>query len=319
SDPSGALNFEGKASIDASGVNFSNGASFSVKMEDFEQLGEELGRGNYGTVMRVLYRPKKLEMAMKQIPVELESSKFKTIIMELNILHQAVAPSIIKFYGAFYTESCVHLCVEYMDAGSLDKLTAFTIGLPEEVLSRILGSTIRGLKFLKDKLEVIHRDVKPTNILANSRGQIKLCDFGVSGQLQKSIANTMVGCQTYMAPERILANAEGYGVASDVWSVGISALEIAMGKYPYENRTDIMAYMNALVRGDVPVLPDSYSPAAREWVANCLIKDPEQRAGFQVLLAHPFIQEQEAQDIDMLAWVATASKFKEGRAAAKAS
>ncbi len=91
--------------------------------------------------------------------------------MELNILHQAVAPSIIKFYGAFYTESCVHLCVEYMDAGSLDKLTAFTIGeqfqvsgetitwqgLPEEVLSRILGSTIRGLKFLKDKLEVIHR------------------------------------------------------------------------------------------------------------------------------------------------------------------
>ncbi len=109
-----------------------------------------------------------------------------------------------------------------------------------------------------------------------------------------------------------------------------------MGKYPYENRTDIMAYvrsllylfsasgstyqqMNALVRGDVPVLPDSYSPAAREWVANCLIKDPEQRAGFQVLLAHPFIQEQEAQDIDMLAWVATASKFKEGRAAAKAS
>ncbi|KAF9051185.1 MAP kinase [Hymenopellis radicata] len=332
-DPSGALNFEGKASIDASGVNFSNGASFSVKMEDFEQLGEELGRGNYGTVMRVLYRPKKLEMAMKQIPVELESSKFKTIIMELNILHQAVGPSIIKFYGAFYTESCVHLCVEYMDAGSLDKLTAFSIGeqfevsgetitwrgLPEEVLSRILGSTIRGLKFLKDKLEVIHRDVKPTNILANSRGQIKLCDFGVSGQLQKSIANTMVGCQTYMAPERILANAEGYGVASDVWSVGISALEIAMGKYPYENRTDIMVYMNALVRGDVPVLPDAYSPAARDWVAKCLIKDPEQRAGFQVLLAHPFIQEAEAKDIDMAAWVATASKFKEGRAAAKAS
>lgn len=152
--------------------------------------------------------------------------------MELNILHQAVAPSIIKFYGAFYTESSVHLCVEYMDSGSIDRLTAFQIGeqfedseeiitwegLPEDVLSRILGSTIRGLKFLKDKLEVIHRgtsffncirsvdaerwtiqDVKPTNILANSKGEIKLCDFGVSGQLQKSIANTMVGCQTYMA------------------------------------------------------------------------------------------------------------------------
>ncbi|KAK0195426.1 kinase-like domain-containing protein [Armillaria mellea] len=328
-DASGSINFEGKASINASGVNFVNGASFAVRMEDFEQL-EELGRGNYGTVKRVLHMHTNVEMAMKQIRVELESAKFKTIEMELEILHRAVAPSIIGFFGAFYDEGCVHYCLEYMDARSLDTLTAFDIderfdisgesliweGLPEEVLARIAGSTVRGLKFLKDELEVIHRDVKPTNILANTKGEIKLCDFGVSGQLQKSLAMTVVGCQTYMAPERIESGFQpgnvAYGVSSDVWSLGLSTLEIAMGKYPYpvDSRGSAMAYMTALINGDVPTLPERYSSAARAWVSRCLVTNPDERANYAELLAHPFLAEENSKDVDMIGWVATALKFK---------
>ncbi len=112
--------------------------------------------------------------------------------------------------------SCVYYCMEYMDAGSLDKLQGD--GVPEQVLARITGSMVRGLKFLKDELQIIHRgvsywepliivkltiacmsDVKPTNVLVNRRGQVKLCDFGVSGQLEKSLAKTNIGCQSYMA------------------------------------------------------------------------------------------------------------------------
>ncbi|KAK0461246.1 kinase-like domain-containing protein, partial [Desarmillaria tabescens] len=332
-DASGSINFKGKASINASGVNFVNGASFAVRMEDFEQL-EELGRGNYGTVKRVLHMPTNVEMAMKQIRVELESAKFKTIEMELEILHRAVAPSIIGFFGAFYDEGCVHYCVEYMDAGSLDTLTAFDIderfelsgesltweGLPEEVLARIVGSTVRGLKFLKDELEVIHRDVKPTNILANTKGEIKLCDFGVSGQLQKSLALTVVGCQTYMAPERIESGLQpgnvAYGVSSDVWSLGLSTLEIAMGKYPYpvDSRGSAMAYMTALINGDVPALPERYSSVARAWVSRCLVTNPDERANYAELLAHPFLAEEKSKDVDMIGWVATALKFKAAKA-----
>lgn len=161
------------------------------------QLLEELGRGNYGTVKKVLHKPTNVLMAMKEIRLELDDSKLSAILMELDILHRAVASEIVEFYGAFFIESCVYYCMEYMDAGSLDKLQG--AGVPEHVLARITQSMVKGLKFLKDEMQIIHRDVKPTNILVNKRGDIKLCDFGVSGQLEKSLAKTNIGCQSYMA------------------------------------------------------------------------------------------------------------------------
>ena len=133
----------------------------------------------------------------QEIRLELDQAKLNAILMELDILHRAVAPEIVEFYGAFFIESCVYYCMELMDAGSLDKLQG--AGVPEDVLARIATSVVRGLRFLKDELQIIHRDVKPTNILVNTRGQIKLCDFGVSGQLEKSLAKTNIGCQSYMA------------------------------------------------------------------------------------------------------------------------
>jgi mitogen-activated protein kinase kinase len=183
-------------------------------------------------------------MAMKEIRLELEEAKFAAIIMELDILHRCLSPFIIDFYGAFFQEGAVYICMEYMDGGSIDKL--YGDGIREAVLRKITLSTVMGLKTLKEEHNIIHRDVKPTNILVNSRGQIKICDFGVSGNLVASIAKTNIGCQSYMAPERITsggiaqagANPGGtYSAQSDIWSLGLSIIECAMGRYPYPPET----------------------------------------------------------------------------------
>jgi mitogen-activated protein kinase kinase len=183
-------------------------------------------------------------MAMKEIRLELDENKFAQIIMELDILHRCVSPFIIDFYGAFFQEGAVYMCVEYMDGGSIDKL--YKDGVPENILRKVALSTVMGLKTLKDDHNIIHRDVKPTNILVNSRGQIKICDFGVSGNLVASIAKTNIGCQSYMAPERIAgggvqqSGATGggtYSVQSDIWSLGLTIIECAIGRYPYPPET----------------------------------------------------------------------------------
>lgn len=270
----GTLNFKDKAVIHGGGVEFSSGHSFSISLDEVDRI-DELGKGNYGTVYQVRHsRPKMRKpgmgvsgilsrsggsddssstlhdnlsgvvMAMKEIRLELDESKLMQIIMELDILHRCVSPFIIDFYGAFFQEGAVYICVEFMDGGSIDKI--YKEGIPENILRKVTLSTVMGLKALKDDHNIIHRDVKPTNILVNSRGQIKICDFGVSGNLVSSIAKTNIGCQSYMAPERIAGGGMQqpgsggggtYSIQSDVWSLGLSVIECAIGRYPYPPET----------------------------------------------------------------------------------
>ncbi|KAH8908066.1 kinase-like protein [Coniochaeta sp. PMI_546] len=339
----GWITFDGAATITREGVNFANGATFSISLDQVEVL-DELGKGNYGTVYKVRHckpqvprfgqglsgyktisrqssmsdkdgssvdqSPTSPEsagspatsgvvMAMKEIRLELDESKFTTILKELVILHECVSPYIIDFYGAFFQEGAVYMCIEYMDGGSIDKL--YVGGIPEPVLRKITYATIMGLKTLKDDHNIIHRDVKPTNILVNSRGQVKICDFGVSGNLVASIAKTNIGCQSYMAPERIsgggmsAAGAAGgtYSVQSDIWSLGLTIIECAMGRYPYppEVSSTIFSQLSAIVEGDPPDLPtEGYSAVARDFVKSCLNKEPRKRHTYPMLLAHPWLK-----------------------------
>ena len=287
-DPkTGTLRFQGKAVLDAKGVRFSSGSTFSISLDEVDTL-DELGKGNYGTVYKVRHSRPKIRkpgqglagnrflsttatpgsptmksidedaspqsakggttgviMAMKEIRLELDDAKFAAIIMELDVLHRCISPVIIDFYGAFFQEGAVYICMEFMDGGSIDKI--YGGGIPENVLRKITFATTMGLKTLKDDHNIIHRDVKPTNILMNTRGQIKICDFGVSGNLVASFAKTNIGCQSYMAPERISTGGMGFGAAnpgggtysvqSDIWSLGLTIIECAMGRYPYPPET----------------------------------------------------------------------------------
>ncbi|KAI5367933.1 Putative serine/threonine-protein kinase, active [Septoria linicola] len=237
-------------------------------------------------------------MAMKEMRLELDDAKFQSIIMELDILHRCVSPYIVDFYGAFFQEGAVYICMEFMDGGSCDKI--YGDGVPEGVLRKITYNTTLGLKSLKEEHNIIHRDVKPTNILMNTRGQVKICDFGVSGNLVASIAKTNIGCQSYMAPERISSGGGGapggaigtYSVQSDIWSLGLTIIECALGRYPYPPETydNIFSQLAAIVDGDPPDLPtETFSEAARDFVAGCLNKIPKLRPTYPMLLQHAWL------------------------------
>ncbi|XP_037765934.1 dual specificity mitogen-activated protein kinase kinase 5 isoform X7 [Chelonia mydas] len=190
------------------------------------QYRDVLGHGNGGTVYKAYHVPSGKILAVKLIPLDITLELQKQIMSELEILYKCDSSYIIGFYGAFFVENRISLCTEFMDGGSLDVYRK----IPEHVLGRIAVAVVKGLTYLWS-LKILHRDVKPSNMLVNTRGQVKLCDFGVSTQLVNSIAKTYVGTNAYMAPERI--SGEQYGIHSDVWSLGISFMELALGRFPY--------------------------------------------------------------------------------------
>ncbi|KAJ3186729.1 hypothetical protein HDU85_007549 [Gaertneriomyces sp. JEL0708] len=314
-DPSGRLNFNGKAILHASGVDFTNGNSYKINMNELVLL-DELGKGQYGVVQKVHHSPTNVTMAMKEIRLELDQTKLNQILMELDVLHKSQSPYIVEFYGAFFIESCVYYCMEYMDA-SLDKL--YGDGVPEPVLAKITYAMVNGLRFLKDELSIIHRDVKPTNVLVNTKGEVKLCDFGVSGHLVQSMAKTNIGCQSYMAPERITtAEASTYTVQSDVWSLGLTLVELALGRYPYGGGKfdSVFAQLSAIVSGQPPELPaEKFSQDCRDFVAQCLNKNPKERPNYAQLLDTPWLRKFESEPVDMAAWVQDALQKRNERLA----
>jgi len=187
-----------------------------------------LGKGNSGTVYHAVHKASRRSLAVKVIRLENPDSDTQSqIISELHSLHQCNSNFIIAFYGAFFRENCIHICTEYMDGGSLDQYGA----IPEMVLRPVAVSMIQGLHYLWSSLKIMHRDVKPSNVLVNTKGEVKLCDFGVSIQLEKSIAKSFVGTNAYMSPERI--QGVGYGMSSDIWSLGLSLLEMILGRFPF--------------------------------------------------------------------------------------
>lgn len=154
-----------------------------------------------------------------------------------------------------------------------------------DVLGKIAEAVIGGLTYLYVTHRIMHRDIKPSNILVNHKGEIKLCDFGVSSELVGSVADTFVGTGTYMAPERI--QGAQYTVKSDMWSVGLTLMELAIGKFPFhsDNADDaggpqgILDLLQQIVHEPSPRLPqsDAFPDILHKIIERCLEKNPDNR------------------------------------------
>ncbi|CAH1794530.1 unnamed protein product [Owenia fusiformis] len=300
-------------SIDSAGkLKISPDKEYDFTAADLQDLGE-IGRGAYGTVNKMCHTKSNTLMAVKRIRSTVDEKEQKQLLMDLDVVMRSNdCPCIVQFYGALFKEGDCWICMEIMSV-SLDKFYKFVYRhlqqhIPEEILGKIVVATVKALHYLKEKLKIIHRDVKPSNILLDRKGNIKLCDFGISGQLVDSIAKTRdAGCKPYMAPERIdpRHSSKGYDVRSDVWSLGITMHEIANGKFPYPKWNSVFDQLTQVVQGAAPKLSqeDRFSNSFVKLVNTCLTKDEKSRPKYNKLLEDPFIRQYSEKQVDVASYV----------------
>uniref|UniRef100_W5N626 mitogen-activated protein kinase kinase n=1 Tax=Lepisosteus oculatus TaxID=7918 RepID=W5N626_LEPOC len=285
--------------------------NFVVKADDLEQISE-LGRGAYGVVDKMRHVPSGLIMAVKRIRATVNTQEQKRLLMDLDISMRTVdCFYTVTFYGALFREGDVWICMELMDT-SLDKFYKQVIEkgmtIPEDILGKITVSIVKALEHLHSNLSVIHRaDVKPSNVLINTQGQVKMCDFGISGYLVDSVAKTMdAGCKPYMAPERINPelNQKGYNVKSDIWSLGITMIELAILRFPYDSWGTPFQQLKQVVEEPSPQLPaDRFSPEFVDFTSQCLKKNSKERPTYTELMQHPFFTLHDSKETDVASFV----------------
>lgn len=270
-----------------------NGEDVKVDKEDLEDLGE-IGFGTCGHVYKMRHKATGTVMAVKQMPRNNNEEEIKRIAMDLEVvLNSRKSEFIVHCLGCFIFSSEVWICMELM-ATCFDRLLRQTgEPIPERILGKVTVATVEALSYLKDKHNVIHRDVKPSNILLDEQGNVKLCDFGISGRLVDSKAKTRsAGCAAYMAPERIEPSEKQYDIRADVWSLGITLVELATGRLPYYDCKTDFEVLTKVIECDPPRLPPNggFSDRFYEFVEKCLTKDCQMRPKYKELMETAFIK-----------------------------
>lgn len=292
--------------MEKSGMLKINDQIYKTSLADMQEMGE-LGSGTSGHVVKMCHKPSNTVIAVKQMRRTGNDEENKRIIMDLDVvLKSEKCRYIVKCLGCFITDADVWICMELMTT-CFDKLQKkYKKPIPEQILGKVTVATVNALAYLKDQHNVIHRDVKPSNILIDDRGNIKLCDFGISGRLVDSNAKTRsAGCAAYMAPERIDPAKSRYDIRADVWSLGITLVELATALFPYRGCKTDFEVLTKVLTSSPPRLPEdqSFSPEFRDFVQRCLQKDYEARPKYPELLKHRFLQQAEKDtSIDVAGW-----------------
>ncbi|KAK7605013.1 hypothetical protein V9T40_006199 [Parthenolecanium corni] len=254
----------------------------------FEDL-REIGHGSFGAVYyarclltREIVAIKKMSYLGKQ-----SLEKWQDILKEIRFLRQLNHPNTIQYKGCFLKDHTAWLVMEYCLGSASDIIEVHKRPLKEEEIAAICEGVLRGLHYLHS-LGRIHRDVKAGNILLTENGTVKLADFGSASI--KCPANSFVGTPYWMAPEVILAMDEGqYDGKVDVWSLGITCIELAERKPPYFNM-NAMSALYHIAQNDTPVLQSpEWSDMFRHFVESCLKKNPNERPTAGKLLNHQMI------------------------------
>ena len=273
-----------------------------------------LGGGSFGCVWLCTNVVDSSALAVKEVAISTSSSASssasassssaassrKKYVKELRTLYKArEIPHVVRFAGAFFLDHSLYICMEYMDRGDLGSALAASPGpLPLAVLKATAYVLVSAIAALKE-VSLMHRDIKPDNVLINSAGQIKLADFGESGELLKSRAITVAGNTLYAAPETLTGAGSPYTVKADLWSTGMTLLEMALRYHPLiqdqvggPRRALTLFDLHASIIHSPPPALESPHPEYEGlggFVARMLVQDAEERASVVELLGDEFL------------------------------
>ncbi|KAF7828101.1 serine/threonine-protein kinase BLUS1-like isoform X1 [Senna tora] len=274
-----------------------NRSNYSVNPADYKLL-EEVGYGASATVYRAIYLPLNEVVAIKCLDLDRFNCNLDDIRREAQTMSLIDHPNVVRAYCSFVVEQNLWVIMPFMDEGSCLHLMkiAYPDGFEEAAIGSILKETLKALEYLHQQGH-IHRDVKAGNILLDSNGFVKLADFGVSacmfdtGDRQRS-RNTFVGTPCWMAPE-VLQPGSGYNSKADIWSFGITALELAHGHAPFSKYPPMKVLLMTIQNAPPGLDYDrdkKFSKSFKEMVAMCLVKDQTKRPTAEKLLKHSFFK-----------------------------
>ncbi|KAJ8568320.1 hypothetical protein K7X08_027853 [Anisodus acutangulus] len=271
--------------------------NYSANPNDYK-LVEEVGYGASATVYRAIYLPFNEVIAVKCLDLDRCNSNLDDICREAQTMSLIDHPNVIKSFCSFVVESYIWVVMPFMAEGSCLHLMkiAYPDGFEESAICSMLKETLKALEYLH-RHGHIHRDVKAGNILLDTNGAVKLGDFGVSacmfdsGDRQRS-RNTFVGTPCWMAPE-VLQPGTGYDFKADIWSFGITALELAHGHAPFSKYPPMKVLLMTIQNAPPGLHYDrdkKFSKSFKEMVAMCLVKDQTKRPTAEKLLKHSFFK-----------------------------
>jgi serine/threonine-protein kinase 24/25/MST4 len=259
-----------------------------MDIEERFPLYEQIGKGGYGEVYRGYDTVENHPVAIKIFDLNQAADDIQEIRQEILVMSNLNCPQMIKYYGSYVVEDEFWIVMEYLEAGSLLDIMKIFGPISEEYVPFLLHELLLALQYLH-KQRKIHRDIKAGNVLVGYNGSIRLADFGVAGQMTDTLdkRNTKIGTPFWMAPEVISQAA--YDGCADIWSLGITAIEMVKGKPPYAGTKNPMSVILEIPKNPPPVLEGDFSPEFKDFVAQCLVKDPSKRPTASVLLQHPFV------------------------------